>query len=125
MADREFKSRYFGRDGQPITLEEWSKLTEDRKYKVVKQTTVGVHWVSTVWLGLDHGWGRSPRMIFETLVFEQGPRRVEDRELYQGMRKLQNDDYSPWSEVDGERYSTEAEALDGHARLVEKWSRPQ
>lgn len=124
--------RYFDREGQPIDLHEWGRLSEDRKYKVLKQESVGVFWISTVWLGLDHSFRRrldptgehEPPVIFETMVFDQGPKGAE--ETYQGLRKVMDgDDYSPWSELDAERYATEAEALAGHARMVEKWSQPQ
>jgi len=59
-------------------------------------------WVSTVWLGLDHCFGDGPPVIFETMVFTT---------------KESLDD------LDCKRYSTEAEALAGHAKMVEKWSR--
>lgn len=54
--------------------------------------------VSTVYLAIDHSWGDGPPLIFETMVFGG----KYDREQ--------------------ERYSTEAEALAGHARWVEKAS---
>jgi len=49
--------------------------------------------VSTVWLGLDHGYGGGPPLIFETMVF--GGAHDEDQ----------------W------RYPTEVEALAGHAEI--------
>ena len=36
--------------------------------------------VSTVWLGLDHGWMEGPPVIFETMVF--GGRFTEDMDRY-------------------------------------------
>lgn len=118
-------ARYFNRQGEPIPLEEWAKLSEDRKYKIVEQTTVGVYWISTVWLGLDHGWGMTGRsakpVIFESMVFEQ----YRDNPEAQGLVKLMDANYSPWNEKEMDRYETEDEARAGHARLVEKWSRPQ
>lgn len=121
-----FMDRIFDRQGRPITTEEWSRLGKDRSYKVLKQTTVGVHWISTVWLGLDHGFGRHDKpVIFETMVFDQGP-EGEAGEVYQGMRTIMDgDDYRPWSEMDSMRYETEAEAFAGHEAMVEKWNRPQ
>ena len=50
--------------------------------------------VSTVFLGLDHGFGSERPVLFETLVFD-GP-----------------------LDGDGERYCTRAEALAGHAEWV-------
>lgn len=58
-------------------------------------------WVSTVWLGLNHAFGAGPPVIFESMVF---------------------DTRDSMGEVDCERYSTEAEALAGHAALCEKWT---
>jgi hypothetical protein len=95
-------SDYFGlydRDGQPITSEEFNALLElPTDYRRVAATQVGPYWVSTVWLGVDHGWGRGAPLIFETMVFaaegEVGP------------------------DLDQLRYSTEAEARAGHAETV-------
>lgn len=57
--------------------------------------------MSTVWLGIDHSFGSGPPLIFETMVFSS------------------KDDFH---DLDCERYSTETQALAGHARMVEKWS---
>jgi hypothetical protein len=94
-------SDYYDRQGNPLTDEEHlairvraSKSGEDVK-RVALDVLPGDVRISTVWLGLDHGWGGGPPLIFETLVFG-GP-------------------------MDGEmdRYSTEAQAVEGHARMVE------
>ena len=54
-------------------------------------------WVSTVWLGLDHGFGMGgPPLIFETMIF--GDHGVSD--------------HGQW------RYSTEQAARQGHAEAV-------
>jgi hypothetical protein len=63
---------YYDRDGQPITMEEWAEKFEAMEYKVVRQTRVGNMEVSTIWLGLDHGFGfvaNQPPLIFETMIF--------------------------------------------------------
>jgi hypothetical protein len=54
--------------------------------------------VSTVFLGIDHGWGRGKPVLFETLVFN-GPPGLED-------------------EMD--RYCTFGEAVSGHREMVER-----
>lgn len=74
---------YFDRDGNPISLRRWGELHEggldelrqfDRdSYVRVGYDEVGEASVSTVWLGLDHGFcrpgpGYRP-IIFETMVF--------------------------------------------------------
>lgn len=91
-------SNYYDKAGKPIDMMTWVRLFEDREYKVIEKTPVGALEVSTVWLGSDHDFsGKGPPIIFETLVF-------------------------PDCE-DGERYCTETEAREGHARYVEKWTK--
>ena len=87
---------YYDRAGNPITLEEVSRLLGDFPYKVVAKTTIGDSEISTVWLGIDHNWGGGPPLIFETLVFGGA---LAD-EMY--------------------RYPTEADALKGHALMCER-----
>jgi hypothetical protein len=95
---------YYDRQGNPLTLMEWAQSFETRQnQKRVAETTLpNGRWVSTVWLGLNHNYGDGPPLIFETMVFPSKD--------------------GPLTELDCERYSTEAEALAGHARLVEKWA---
>ncbi len=97
-------SYYYDRQGNPLTLTEWANAFEKGfDAKVVKQETLpNGRWVSTVWIGLDHRFGDGPPLIFESMVF-----RTKDS----------------MEEVDSRRYSTEEEALVGHADLVERWSR--
>lgn len=91
-------SDFYDRQGKPLELMAWARLHEDNAYKIVKQDRIGEEpddvLVSTVWLGSDHRFGGGPPLIFETMIFggEHG-------------------DYQ-------ERFSTEAEALDGHARAL-------
>lgn len=106
-----FGRMHFDRDGEPISLWEWCMLSESRDYKIVKRTRVGHAEVSTVWLGIDHGWGMSDvPVIFETMIFATEPTRGKllgrDRE---------------WHEADEfqERYTTEEEALRRHDEIVE------
>ena len=76
-------------------LLEWGRWLETGN-KRVAQDTVGDVRVSTVFLDLDHSFGKGPPLLFETMVFG-----VDDNE-------------------DMERYSTWSEAEAGHARWVEK-----
>lgn len=96
-------AEYYDRQGHPMTLLEWAAAFETRRdQKRVAETTLpNGRWVSTVWLGLDHSFGSGPPLIFETMVFPS------------------KDDMG---DLDSDRYSTEAEALAGHARLCEKWT---
>jgi hypothetical protein len=76
---------------------------ENPEYKIVKQDTLANgKFVSTVWLGLNHNFGRGKPLIFETMIF---PHEGE------------------WHELDVQRYATETEAKEGHARMVRKWSK--
>lgn len=106
---------YYDRQGQPIydTLE-WSRLHQDKSYRVVKQedTPLGKYWVSTVWLGIDHSfdWSAIDRInpkpiIFETMVFS-----------------VDNSGITDFSDGEQERYSTEQEALIGHEKMVKKYA---
>lgn len=83
----------YGRDGSPLPLSEWGRLFEE--HRPVAEETVGRYRVSTVWLGIDHSFGSGPPLIFETMVF----------------RNTYNDVYC-------NRYSTEQEAIEGHAHVV-------
>lgn len=92
-------TEYYDKNLKPLdTIFEWAKLFETPSYKIVKQEEVGKYKVSTVWLGLNHNFHGGEPLIFETMVF--------------------GDD-----EEDMERYSTEEEALAGHKRFVEKYSK--
>src|SRR5258708_36842263 len=98
-------AEYYDRQGRPMELMEWAKLHEDPEnrmsYKRIAETTLpNGRWVSTVWLGIDHSFGGGPPLIFETMVF---------------------DTKETMKEEDCDRYSTEAEAIAGHARMCEKW----
>jgi len=94
---------HYKRDGKPYTgtadeiTIKWAKDFEDMDKRVVKQETLknGVR-VSTVWLGLDHGFKNKKPLIFETMVFNA-------------------------DEEEQERYATEEEAVAGHKRYVAQY----
>lgn len=112
LTDPAKRSRHYDRKGQPIDFMEWARLTEDGglEYKRVARTHVGSDmFVSTVWLGLDHNFSFvGPPLIFETMVF----RRVANptRDAFGRLHE--------WDGDEQERWSTEAEALVGHERIV-------
>lgn len=87
-------SRYYDRQGNPISMMEWCKKFEDNGYKRVSFDKLENCYVSTVWLGVDHNFLGGNPLIFETLVFG-GPL---DGEMY--------------------RYHTEEEAIKGHEEMV-------
>ena len=99
---------WYNRDLTPVTTREQMVAGNSIQNRRVAETQLeGLGWVSTVFLRLDHNYsGEGPPVLFETLVFG-GPLSDEM-----------------------ERYCTEAEALEGHERMVERvrktaslWSR--
>lgn len=112
---------FYDRQGKPLTdVLEWAKLTDDDSYQRLAQDTTpgGVFWISTVWMGIDHshwfGTGQNPHpIIFETMVFDARPENQLKDEMLAGIpiRPI----------MEQERYSTEAEAIGGHAVLLKKY----
>ena len=90
---------YFDREGQAIPLERWAELVEDHGYRVLLHDILpNGRCVSTIWTGIDF---RPTPLIFDTAVFAGcGDIRI----------------------LAQERWFTEREAREGHARLVEQWT---
>lgn len=64
----------YDREGNPITFERYVELLGSpenwRDYRRVAFDTYGDFDVSTIWLGIDHGFGMSKNpIIFETMIF--------------------------------------------------------
>lgn len=77
----------------------WASDYDQQSKRRVNLTVIeGYYRVSTVFLGLDHGFGLTP-LWFETMVFPAKGHR----------------------DLDMERYATWDEAVKGHERMVEKW----
>lgn len=70
----------------------WGKLMEGNRK--VKRTEIGDVSVSTVFLGLDHQWGKGPPLLFETMIFG-------------GKLDQEQDRYSTWDQ-----------AVEGHNKMV-------
>ena len=106
----EGRGMYYNRQGEALNLAEWAALLEDLgteeardAYKRVAQDDLpNGRWVSTVWLGLNHRFGRGPPLIFETMIAQNS----EDE-----------DGVHTWLDYQ-RRYATEAEALAGHDEAV-------
>lgn len=100
MRDEDFRPRYYAVNGREMNQREWSKALSHYRHIGLTEVRVRGHdlEVSTVWLGLDHGWLSDRPLIFETMVFEW-PRRVPFMDLMC-------------------RYSTLAEAQRGHRLMV-------
>jgi hypothetical protein len=96
---------YYDRQGRPLGMTEWGEKHADKDYLIVAQHWVRGWMVSTVWLGIDHGFGmgRAP-VIFETMIFPPGDETEEDE--------------STGSERYAERYATEEAAQAGHDRAL-------
>ncbi len=92
---------YYDKEGKPLDLMEWANLFEDFEYRQVGDSLVDGIRVSTVWLGLDHNFGRvGPPLIFETMMFDwKDDNRGQDFQ---------------W------RYSTLEQAQAGHANAVKQ-----
>jgi len=75
-----------------LTWAKWFEIADRR----IARTKIGKSEISTVFLGLDHSFGESNPILFETMVFG--------------------------GTLDGEqnRYHTKKEALKGHKEMVEK-----
>ena len=79
----------------------WGKFMENMAERIVEQEHVGVYWISTVFLGLDHNWSSGAPILWETMIFDQGTEKNR-----------------PYRDEFCDRYSSYAEAVDGHAKAV-------
>jgi hypothetical protein len=98
-------SDWYDRTGRKVSMEELGDLLRIPDYKRVAYTEVASatdklakYRVSTVWLGLDHNWGDGDPLIFETMVFADGP--------------------DPWADKLCRRYTNELDAKLGHEETV-------
>jgi len=98
---------YYDRQGNQITMQQWSVLLNDFDYKVVRQSRGVGKLVSTIWLGLDHSCGGGPPVIFETMVFP-----------------LDADGEMTPTDIASDRYHTEEEALKGHEEMCLSYIMP-
>jgi hypothetical protein len=84
---------------------EWIKIFGDRRHRVIKQDQVGDrYWVSTVFLGLHHGFMDARGVWFETMIFD-------------GYGT--DEQYGHRPSIYCERHSTMAEARRGHLAGVD------
>ena len=101
-AQQEEAPSHFDRRGNPISQDEWIRLSRDVTYPIVRTETLpnGYH-VKTVWSGVYNSTSLGKPRIFKTIVLSGHP--VELVDVY--------------------TYVTEEESLAGHALAVERWSR--
>lgn len=100
---------YYDRQGKPMTCLQWAATFEGgpdkrEELKRVAQAFVGPCWISTVWLGIDHRFGKGPPLIFETMIFVR-----PDGPVHPSIQEMDNECW---------RCSTEAQALAGHDQVV-------
>ncbi len=102
--------QYILRNGEPVPepdLLAWGRWfeTADRSIAMTRvERAAGAVEVSTVFLGIDHNFrGTGLPILFETIVFQVGT----------------DADY------DCRRYATLAEAMAGHAAMVEEYHKPE
>src|SRR5262245_17445389 len=113
---------HWDRQGNPLDLMEWARLMEDPEYRRIADTTIGDYWISTVWLGIDHGFGMGVPIIFETMIFDARPEVRARRELplrvFLALGGEEREDLLP---LDGDqwRYATEEQARRGHVEACE------
>jgi hypothetical protein len=101
---------HLDKDGNPLDTLEWAALFEDEEYKriglsaypALEDLAAGdelnaepVATISTVWIGINLQYGVGDPLIFETMIFGG---RWDQEQM---------------------RYATEAQALEGHQRVVE------
>lgn len=96
---------YIEVDGKPTPTDmiTWAKSFE-KTDRIVQRTEINDKYlVSTVFLGLNHRFGKGPPLLYETMVFPMKSGKVESGEL------------------DMARYATRQGALIGHRRMVKRW----
>jgi hypothetical protein len=85
-------------------LSTWANWIANCTARVVKQEDIGPYYVSTVFLGLDHNFGKGPPLLFESMIFR--------------------DHESHYESLECSRTSTWELALEQHAKAV-AWARRQ
>lgn len=66
---------FHGPDGEPLDFDEWARLWHSDDWRrIVRQERIGPFFVSTVWTGMDMGFGRSHvPLTYETMIFGPEP----------------------------------------------------
>jgi hypothetical protein len=110
----ETTDKYVLMDGKPVPepdLLKWARWFEIVDNRTLLRTTVGNYEVSTIFLGLDHGFRRGSKpVLWETMVFRTKPRRMHT----EGDTTIIEADYADRMQ----RYTSEEAARRGHAAMV-------
>ena len=100
---------YYKLDGDKIiptnNLVEWAKWFETANRRIDYTELPDGKRVSTIFLGIDHNFGKGVPLLFETIVFasRDAPK-------------------TSFNDLDISRYSTKSKALLGHSDMVKKWT---
>lgn len=96
-------------------LFEWGRMFENQESRRVARTGDDDHFVSTVFLGIDHGFGEGPPLIFETMAFLNGEEQDMTRSSTWAEAERQHRDmcikvlgYDPSSELGDQKPKPEA-----------------
>lgn len=95
-------STYYNMDGEQISIDEWCENFQPIEKRIVGRDVVKGYLVSTVLLGIDHGWNSPVPIIFETMIFKND---CNMEELYM------------------DRYPDKANALACHKQIVDMLER--
>lgn len=104
------------------SLDEWCVFVECCERHLCETMVGDIIWVSTVFLGLDHRFGRGAPVLWETLVFDY----ILVQARQQAMAGRLSSEDLPKSNLLGEldsagcRYRTDEEARKGHLVMVER-----
>jgi hypothetical protein len=127
--------RYFDRQGFPIPAADgvdstlaWARMLQDPAQQIVARDELpDGSRLSTVWLGLDHGFG-GPPLIFETMRFSAdaqemtlaGPDGTEHTAAYSPSMEFPDPFGEPGDMTEQLRYTTEEEALAAHHEILRR-----
>jgi hypothetical protein len=129
-----FTLRYFDRQGFPIPARDgveptlvWAQMREHDDAIVAVDPLPDGSRLSTVWLGLDHGFS-GPPLIFETMRFSAeseeitlvGPGVREHTVRCSPSMEFPDPFGEPGDTTDQLRYTTEEEALAAHHEIVRR-----
>jgi hypothetical protein len=88
----------------------WARWLENFDNRRVALDTTQLFEVSTVFLGCNHGWGKGPPILFETMVFE---RQAEIKKIFGKLMPVRND-------TECFRYSSWDDAVTGHQSTLRR-----
>jgi hypothetical protein len=85
---------------------EWARWFT-KANRIVAQEETRFHWVSTIFLGLDHSWGKGPPILFETMVFERGAEiREFGGKLFPARESVDQWRYASWDDAEAGHKAT-------------------